>query len=108
MKLFPPNRVSLVTQTVAKTGGVVSVMVTVCAHVFELPQQSVADHVRVTAVAHFWRLFVNVLRIAMVTLSPQQASTAVGGSKTHGLLHSTVLSWAQASTGGVVSRVVTV
>jgi hypothetical protein len=44
----------------------------------------------------------------MVILVPQQASKAVGGSKTQALLHTTVLSVAQFTTGGVVSTTVTV
>src|SRR4029077_1735483 len=62
----------------------------------------------VIAVLHFCKLLVNVFRTLMVTLLPQQASNADGGSKPHWLPHSTVLSCAQLICGGVVSCVVTV
>src|SRR4029077_14509506 len=99
-KLLPPSRVSLVTQPTMNTGPVVSETVTVWLQMFELPQQSVADHVRVIAVLHFCKLLVNVFRTLMVTLLPQQASNADGGSKPHWLPHSTVLSCAQLICGG--------
>src|SRR5436190_1429277 len=51
---------------------------------------------------------VTVLRIVMVTLVPQQASIAVGGSKLQLVPHSTTLLVAQVRTGGVVSTKVTI
>jgi hypothetical protein len=44
----------------------------------------------------------------MVTFVPQQASTAVGGVKFHGVFARTVKFVAQVITGGVVSMIVTV
>src|SRR5437867_85193 len=79
-----------------------STTVTSWLQVLLLPQQSVAAHVRLMSCGHVPG-FVTVLRIVMVTLVPQQASAAVGGSKPQGVPHSTVLLVAQVITGGVVS-----
>ena len=54
-----------------------------------------------------WLALVVVPTTVMITLVPQQASKALGGSKLQLLPHSTVLLVAQLSTGGVVSRTVT-
>src|SRR3989442_8279256 len=51
-------------------------------------------------------VLVTVLNTLMVTLVPQHASEALGGSKLQLLPHSTVLLLAQVSTGGVVSPTV--
>jgi hypothetical protein len=82
------------------TGGTVSTMVTVWLHEMELLQQSVACQVRVTLDGHTAAVLVMVLRTIIVTFDPQHASTAVGGSNVHGVLHWTVLSGTQVSTGG--------
>ena len=84
-------------------GGTVSMMVTVWAHVVELLQQSVACQVRVIMIGHTVEALVTVLRTAMVTLVPQQASIAVGGVNDHVELHCTVMLLAQVITGGWVS-----
>jgi len=49
-----------------------------------------------------------VARTVIVTLVPQQASTAVGGENVQGVPSATVMLEAQVSTGGVVSRLVTI
>jgi len=92
----------------ASTGGVVSLFVTVWLHVAELLQQSVARQVRVIVPGQGVGLLVIVLRMVMVTLVPQQPSSAVGGSKVQALPHCTALLVAQVITGGVVSTIVTV
>jgi len=101
----PHSTVLLVAQV--RTGGVVSVIVTVWLHVALLVQQSVACHVRVMVVWHASPL-VTVLSTVSVRLVPQQTSAADGSSKLHAAPHSTVLLVAQVNIGGVVSLMVTV
>src|SRR5262245_14331572 len=93
--------------TQVMVGGVVSTTVTFWLQSAVLPQASVARQVRVASkVLPQWPVrFVTVLRIVIVT-SPQE-SLAVGGSKFHGLVHSTVLSGTQVMVGLVVSTSVT-
>src|SRR5439155_20851966 len=80
----------------------------VCVHGWlSLPQQSLACHLRVKVTLHPLVIRVSPSTL-MVTLVPQQASTAVGGSKFQPEPQRTVLFVAQASTGGVVSTSVTV
>src|SRR6185436_9272383 len=85
--------------------------VTVWAHVFELPQGSVADQVCVTANVPSQKpsALVVVLRIARMTFVPLARSVgAAGASKLQSTPDSTDLSAAQTSVGGVVSITVTV
>src|SRR2546427_5691815 len=85
----PHSTVMLLTQVMI--GGVRSSTVTVWLHSAVLPQASVARHVRVASkVLPQWPAgLVTVLRIVMITLP--QVSLAVGASKGHALVHSTVL-----------------
>jgi hypothetical protein len=64
------------------TGGVVSATVTVWLHVLLLLWQSVACQVRVKICGQ--TPLATVLKTLMVTLAPQAASMAVGGSKLQG------------------------
>ena len=68
-------------------GGIVSVIVTVCVQMTELPQQSEMSH---------WRVVVCVQGVPnggvvnctmMVTFVPQHASNAVGASNVHAVPH---------------------
>ena len=86
----------------------VSMIVTIWLQVMELLQQSVACHVRVISSEQGAVLLVVVPTRLIVKLVPQQASTALGGSKLQVEPHSTVLLVAQVNTGGVVSTTVTV
>src|SRR5260370_42024051 len=72
-----------------------------------LVQQSVAFQVRVMTCVQPAPL-VTVPTTVIVTLLPQQASTALGRSKLQLLLQGTFLFVAQVMTGGVVSTTVTV
>src|SRR5437867_3274050 len=93
----------------AIVGAVLSSTRTVWLHsTLSLPQASVAFHVRVALkVLPQWPVvLVIVLTMLMVTLP--QVSLAVGGSKSHALPHSAVLSGLQAMVGGVVSSTCTV
>src|SRR5260370_1392555 len=72
-----------------------------------LVQQSVAFQVRVMTCVQPAPL-VTVPTTVIVTLLPQQASTALGRSKLQLLLQGTLLFVAQVMTGGVVSTTVTV
>src|SRR4051812_10783623 len=91
------------------TGGVsgpLTTTVTVWLHVLVLLQQSVACQVRVM-VGEQPPLLVMVPTILMMTLVPQQSSTADGASKFQMLPQVTVLLPAQVKTGGLVSMTVT-
>ena len=92
----------------AATGGVVSTIRTVWLAKLRLPQPSAACQVRVAikVVPHEPTAFVMVLKMVGVT-TPRQLSEAVGGSKLHGLPHSTVLLAGEVMDGGVVSTAVT-
>src|SRR5437899_2517712 len=85
-------------------GAVVSTTVTVWWQVALLPHSSVAVHVRVAA---------NVLPhnplvvVTFVTVTLPHVSLAVGASKVHADVHSTVLSGAHVMIGAVVSTTVT-
>src|SRR2546425_9363625 len=87
--------------TQVMVGVVGSTTVTVWLHSAVLPQASVARHVRVASkVLPQWpTVLVTVLRIVMITLP--QVSLAVGASKDHALVHSTVLLGTQVMVGGV-------
>jgi hypothetical protein len=88
-----------------KTGGVVSMLVTVWLHVLLLPQQSYATQVRVMICGQV--PLVTVLNTFTIGFE-QQRSEATGGSKVQLEPHSTTLPGAQVSDGGVVSILVTV
>ena len=81
-------------------------MVTVCAQVTLLLQQSAACHVRVTVCGQV--PLVTVASTLIVTFVPQHSSTAVGGSKLHTEPQGTILLAGQVSKGAVVSSTVTV
>ena len=68
-------------------GGIVSVIVTVCEQVTELPQQSVMSHWRVVVCVHGVPNVGVVNCTVMVTFVPQQASIAVGASNVQPLPH---------------------
>ena len=93
------------------TGGLVSVIVTVWLHVELRLEQSVACHVRMISCEQGLLgvpsgfVLVTVFKTVIVTFVPQQASTALGGSKLQAKPHSTVLLDLQVITGGVVSGV---
>jgi len=88
-------------------GLVVSTIVTSWLHSAKLPHSSVARHVRVVSnvFPQCPVVFVVVLTISTVTLP--QVSAAVGESKSHGVVHSSVLSPTQVMVGFVVSTTVT-
>jgi len=70
------------------TGGVVSTTETCCVQASEtFVQQSVACHAALQTVRHGPNTIAFVNSRVMITLVPQQASVAVGGSKTHAVLH---------------------
>src|SRR5439155_515600 len=87
--------------TQVMVGGVVSTTVTFWLHSAVLPQASVARHVRVVSkVLPQWpAVLVTVLRMVMVAVP--HVSLAVGASKDHALVHSTVLLGTQVMVGGV-------
>jgi len=87
-------------------GGMVSTTVTVCVQSVVLVQQSVACQVRLMICGQTPE--VELLMTVIVTLVPQHASVAEGGSKVQAVPHCTVLLVAQVRTGGVVSTIVTV
>src|ERR1041385_8620069 len=94
---------ALVRQLQFRAGGVVSTIVTVWLHVFELRHTSAALQVRVTTCGQV--PFVTVLTTATVTVLHE--SDAVGGSKLHAVPHSTILLPRQRIAGGLVSTTVT-
>ena len=92
-------------------GGSVSTIVTVWLQKAELPQVSVARHVRVTLKILGQRgtaALVTVLTTSISTLFKSQRSVAVGMSKAQSVPHCTLLSEPQARAGGIVSTMVTV
>src|SRR6266581_6163188 len=94
--------------TQVMVGLVVSTNVTFWLQSAVLPQASVARHVRVASkvLPQCPVKLVTVPRMVMVTLP--QVSLAVGGSKSQGLVHSTVLLPTHVMTGLLVSSNVTV
>jgi hypothetical protein len=99
----PHSTVLFVTQMIV--GGVVSTTVTVWLHVLELPQQSIATHVRVTN-----RGQMPLVKVpSMLTPCRQQLSVATGVPNSHGCPHCTVMLLGhEVNTGGSVSITVTV
>src|SRR5207247_1291741 len=97
--VFPPTQVMV--------GLVVSTTVTFWLHSAKLPHSSVARQVRVESkvLPHWPVVLVAVLTILTVTLP--HVSAAVGQSKAHGVVHSSVLSPAQVMVGLIVSTTVT-
>jgi hypothetical protein len=69
------------------TGGTVSITVTIWVQVVELPQQSVACQARERIDGQTMLALVVVPSTVIVTLVPQQASTAVGVSKLQAVPH---------------------
>src|SRR5258705_314830 len=84
-------------------GLVLSTTVTFWLHSAKLPQASVARHVRMASKVFPQRPIVFVVVPTIVTVTVPQVSDAVGGSKLHALVHSTVLSAMHVMTGLVLS-----
>ena len=89
-------------------GGVVSTTEIVWEQVTVLVQQSVMSQLRVVVCRQGVPNNGVVNWTVIVTFVPQHASKGVGGSKTIGVPHSTVLLGAQVGTGGVVSAIMIV
>src|SRR6185369_6609212 len=101
VQVVPHWNVKLLAQ--AMTGGTLSTIVTVCAHVTALPQQSEIVQVRVTTTGHKFAALVTVLLTIIVGGLVQQASTAIGVSNTSAVPQLIVLLVGQVTTGGCVS-----
>src|SRR5436305_1001152 len=89
-------------------GGVVSIKVTVWLQVAVLPQESVALQVRVAAKVFPQKPVTLVIVPTMLIVAVPHVSLAVGASKFHAVVHSTVLLGTQVIVGAVVSTSVTI
>src|SRR5258706_7515503 len=88
-------------------GLVVSTIVPFWLHSLKLLQSSVAREVRVASKVFPQWPFRFVVVLTVVRLTFPQVSLAVGGSKSHGTVHSMVLSATHEIAGFVVSTMVT-